>query len=137
MIEFSRDAYDAILDHVVEGGDREVCGVLAGTYDPEKSRVETVHETENVAETPRTRYRIDPEEQFEILERIEDEDREVVGFYHSHPSGPPRPSTTDADQATWTGYSYVIVALDGRPFLGSWRWRGDTFEPELVQVEKD
>ena len=139
MIEFSRAAYDAILDHALGSDDREICGVLAGTYGPKESTVETVHETENVAETPETRYRIDPEDQFEILERIEEKGREVVGFYHSHPSGPPNPSATDADQATWTDYSYVIVALDGRPFLGSWRWRGKggngAFEQELVRVD--
>ena len=139
MIQFSREAYDAVLDHAIEGGDREVCGVLAGTYDPERSTVEAVYRTENVAETPETRYRIDPEDQFEILERIENEDREVIGFYHSHPSDPPNPSATDAAQATWTDYSYVIVALDGRPFLGSWRWRGKggngAFEQELVRID--
>ena len=139
MIEFSRDTYDAILDHAIEGGNREVCGVLVGTYGLERSTVKAVYRTENVAETPETRYRIDPEAQFEVLEQVEDEGREVVGFYHSHPAGPPRPSTTDANQATWTDYSYVIIALDGRPFLGSWRWRemgkDGEFEQELVRIE--
>ena len=37
--------------------------------------------------------------------------------------------------ATWAGYSYVIVSLDGStPEIGSWRWTGEGFERERVEV---
>ena len=136
MIRISRAAYDEIVYHAYEGGDEEVCGVLAGEYGEETSRVLATHRAENVAETPQIRYRIDPEEQFEIVEAIEDAGREIVGFYHSHPTGGTTPSETDAARATWPDRSYVICALDGYPFVGSWRWRGEaeTFEQETVRV---
>jgi len=138
MIEFSRAAYDDIVSHATGGGDAEVCGVLAGTRgtDGEPSVVTETYRAENVAETPRTRYAIDPEEQLELIERAEGDGLDVVGYYHSHPVGPTRPSETDAARATWPGYSYVICALDGHPFVGSWRWRGDEsgFEQETVAV---
>ncbi|MFC6613914.1 desampylase [Halopenitus salinus] len=139
MIEFTREAYDDVVDHAMTGGDEEVCGVLAGTFErgaDAESRVVRTRPADNAAETPATRYRIDPEELFEIVEAIEAAGREVVGFYHSHPTGPTRPSGTDVARATWTDRSYVICALDGRPFVGSWRWRGDEgrFEPETVSV---
>ena len=141
MIEFERAAYDDVVRHAEAGGDEEVCGVLAGTRNggDEPSVVARAHEAENVAETPESRYRIDPEEGIELFEAIEADGRDVVGFYHSHPTGPSRPSATDAAQATWLGYSYVICALDGRPFVGSWRWRGDEagFERETVAVRSD
>ena len=136
MIEISRAAYDDIVYHAYEGDDEEVCGVLAGEYGEETSRVLATHRAENVAETPQIRYRIDPEEQFEIVEEIESAGREIVGFYHSHPTGGTTPSETDAARATWPDRSYVICALDGYPFVGSWRWRDDaeTFEQETVRV---
>jgi len=136
MIEFSRETYDDIVYHAYAGGGEEVCGVLAGEYGEDGSRVVGTHEAENAAETPQIRYLIDPEDQFEIIERIEDDGLEVVGFYHSHPTGPTRPSETDLDQATWPDRSYVICALDGYPFLGSWRFRDDpgAFEQETVTV---
>lgn len=135
MIEFAREAYDDVVYHAYDGGDEEVCGVLAGAYGDEETRVEAAYEASNVAETPQTRYYVDPEEQFEIVETIEEEGMDVAGFYHSHPAGPTRPSETDADRATWPDLSYVIVALDGYPYLGSWRWRADEgFEQELVAV---
>jgi len=82
-----------------------------------------VYRTENVAETPRTRYRIDPEQQLAALERADAEGLDVVGFYHSHPTGPAEPSETDAARATWHGYAYVIWTPTADPVLGAWRWR--------------
>ncbi|ELZ46151.1 Mov34/MPN/PAD-1 family protein [Halorubrum californiense DSM 19288] len=141
MIEFARAAYDDVVRHARAGGAEEVCGVLAGARrdGDEASVVARAHRAENVADAPETRYRIDPEAQLELFEAIEAEGRDVVGFYHSHPAGPARPSETDAERATWPGYSYVICALDGHPFVGSWRWRGDEggFERETVGVRSE
>lgn len=134
MLELTRESYDDIVYESYRGGDEEVCGVLAGEYGGEESRATAVFPAENVAETPQVRYYMDPEEQLDITERIEDRGLDVVGFYHSHPAGPPEPSDTDAERATWPGYSYVICALDGYPCLGSWRWTGDGFEREAVAV---
>ncbi|WP_247002906.1 desampylase [Halosolutus gelatinilyticus] len=114
---------DAIVDRAREGSPEEICGVLGGEYAPDDwSRVRSQYPAENVAETPRTRYRIDPEAQLAIFERLEGRGEQIVGFYHSHPRGPPRPSATDAARATWPDRSYAIVSLE--PFeIGSWRWR--------------
>lgn len=136
MIEFSRDAYDDIIYHAYQGSDEEVCGILAGEYGDDRSVVTDVYEAENVAETPQIRYYMDPQEQFELTEAIEDDGQDVVGFYHSHPTGATQPSETDADRATWPDYTYAICALDGYPFLGAWRWReeAESFEQEIVNV---
>jgi proteasome lid subunit RPN8/RPN11 len=135
MLTFPRPLYDDLIKHAYRGDETEVCGILGGQYAPNQSVVESVHRAENVADSPETRYYIDPEEQLEITETIE-EHEELVGFYHSHPAGPTRPSETDAERAAWPDRSYVIVALDGYPYVGSWRWRdADGFEQELVSVE--
>ncbi|MFB6125870.1 MAG: desampylase [Halolamina sp.] len=135
MLTFTRATYDAVVEHAREGGDEEVCGVLAGSHGEEASRAVTAHRAPNVAETPRTRYAMAPEEQLRILDAVEDAGREVVGFYHSHPTGPPTPSETDVARATWPGVSYVICALDGHPFVGGWRWReAEGFERETVAL---
>lgn len=137
MLSLSRAAYDEILAHAEAGGEQEVCGILAGERREggDAARVETVHRATNVADHPKTRYRIDPEEQLAIIESTEDAGREVVGFYHSHPTGPPVPSETDAERAAWPGYSYVICLPGERPYLGSWRWTGESFEREAVALQ--
>ncbi len=141
MLELPRSVYDEIVHHAYDGHEEEVCGVLAGDRgtDGDPSVVTRRYATENVAETPRTRYRIDPEAQLELFERIEGAGLDVVGFYHSHPTGPARPSETDAARAAWLDHSYVICALDGHPFVGSWRWQGEEtgFEQETVGLRSD
>ncbi|NHN48184.1 M67 family metallopeptidase [Halostella sp. JP-L12] len=140
---FSGGAYDRVLDHARDGAPLEICGVLGGTTggsggesDAGERRVETALPVENVADRPRTRYELDPAEQLERIEAIEDGGGEVVGFYHSHPTGPAGPSATDRAQATWPGASYVIVDLrDER--VGAWRWTGEAFREEAVRVERD
>lgn len=150
-IEFSADTYDEIIAHAREGTPREVCGVLGGERsgtDPvgseheheylvddrgRASRVRSVHRAENVARSPRRAYLLDPEAQLAIMEGIEADGEEVVGFYHSHPTGPPRPSAVDERRATWDGRSYVICLPD-LPFVGSWRWNGEEFVREVVSL---
>lgn len=148
MIEFSAAAYEAIVAHAREGTPEEICGVLGGerdTGDSDRaddesdadwattSRVRSAHRAANVARSPRRTYLIDPEEQLAIMEGIEADGAEVVGFYHSHPTGPPRPSRMDETRATWVGYSYVIC-LPALPFVGSWRWDGEGFDREVVAL---
>lgn len=140
MIVLDPSVREAIVAHAREGAPEEVCGVLGGTYSDTglsegPSRVRTARRVTNVAATPRTRYELDPAEQFRAMEAVEGDGEDVVGFYHSHPRGPSRPSATDEALATWTGYSYVIVSLDGvESRLGSWRWTGEGFERERVEV---
>lgn len=123
---------ESIVAHAERASDEEICGVLAGEHGDKRSQVVGAHGTKNIADNPRTRYRIDPEELLATIESIEESGQEVVGFYHSHPCGPASPSATDAKRATWTGYSYVICALDGSPSLGSWRWTGEEFAAEEI-----
>ncbi len=137
---FDRAVRAAIREHAVEGALEEVCGVLGGTYgaDGEPSRARTAAGVSNVAAAPRTRYELDPSEQFRAMETIEDAGEDVMGFYHSHPRGPPHPSVTDEALATWAGYSYVIVSLAGpEPEIRSWRWTGEAFERETVEVVEE
>ena len=139
MPAFTRSAYDEIVSRARRGGDREVCGVLGGKTERELPEpvVDSVYPVDNVADAPRTRYELDPEEQLRVIEALEDRGETLVGFYHSHPRGPPVPSETDVESATWPGASYVIVALGGEPYVGSWLWDGDSFEQQLVRVVPD
>ena len=131
----ARSARDAMLAHADEGAPEEVVGVLVGerTADGE-DRVTRVERARNAADTPRTRYELDPAEQVELVDDIEAAGDAVVGFYHSHPDGPEGPSATDARRAAWEGYVYAIVSLAGEASLGAWRWTGEEFDRLPVAV---
>lgn len=136
MIRLSRNSYEALIAASSEADSVEVCGVLTGIFDERESVVTDIFPAANVANTPTTRYAIDPDELFEILRKVEETATEVVGFYHSHPRGPPYPTTTDVERAMWRGYSYVICSVREYPVLDSWRWQGSTvgFDREAVTV---
>jgi proteasome lid subunit RPN8/RPN11 len=114
------------------GAPEEVCGVLGGRDEPERV-VTGVHPVSNVAEDPRTRYELDPEETYRIIEELEERGDDVLGFYHSHPAGPDEPSETDRELATWEGKVYCIVSLADEPTIGAWVWTGTTFESVAVR----
>ena len=63
----------------------------------------------------------------------------LLGFYHSHPNAPARPSAYDLEHA-WPWYSYVIVSIrDGQDEqMTSWVLQDDRsqFDAEEVVVAK-
>ena len=67
------------------------------------------------------RFSIDPWQQLQAEREAEAEGKAVLGFYHSHPNHPARPSEYDREHG-WPFYSYVIVSImDGNPAnLTSW-----------------
>jgi proteasome lid subunit RPN8/RPN11 len=134
MLRLPAAVRTSMVAHAREGAPAEVCGVLAGTHGDESTASAAARAT-NAAAAPRSRYELDPGEQLTLMRDLEADGHEVVGFYHSHPRGPPAPSDVDAHEATWVGYSYVIVSLGGdEPVVRSWRWTGERFEREAVEV---
>jgi len=122
----------ALLDHAREGVPREVCGVLAGRRD-EADCVERAIRTPNGADDPRRAYEIPPERLHRVITDVEASGDDVVGFYHSHPRGPPRPSETDRAAATWVDHLYVVVVPTQTPSVTAWRWTGDRFRETPVR----
>ena len=67
------------------------------------------------------RFSIDPLQQLKAERAAEKEGLVLLGYYHSHPDHPARPSEYDREHA-WPFYSYVIVAISkGKPVdMTSW-----------------
>ncbi len=84
-------------------------------------RAENTHEEERAR-----RFLIEPLKIKEFEERAEALDMEVLGFYHSHPDHPARPSEYDREHA-WPVYSYVIASVgdDEVKEMRSWVLRND------------
>ncbi|MBK7455492.1 MAG: M67 family metallopeptidase [Anaerolineales bacterium] len=100
--------------HVQSQAPLEACGLLAGR----DSQVESVLEVANQAQSE-VRYVMDPIEQLHGFEWIESNGQELLGIFHSHPTGPEVVSPSDIAQAAYA-VVYVILA----PVNGSWRARG-------------
>jgi proteasome lid subunit RPN8/RPN11 len=105
----------------------ECCGILIGK-DLKDARgelrlVRKLVQGKNAFEADEQyhRFSIDPRAQVKAEREAAAEGLTVLGFYHSHPNHPARPSTYDRDHG-WPFYSYVIVSIqDGKPeLMTSW-----------------
>jgi len=88
-------------------------------------------------DSPRNRFSVTAEDVLDAEKAARQQGLEVVGWYHSHPDHPARPSQYDRDHA-WPWYSYIIVSVqNGSPQdMTSWRLNDDReeFAPEGVEI---
>ena len=89
-------------------------------------------------DSPRNRFSVTAEDVRDAEKSARSQGLDVIGWYHSHPDHPARPSDYDRDHA-WPWYSYIIVSVhSGTPQdMTSWRLRDDRFafvEEKIAQL---
>jgi proteasome lid subunit RPN8/RPN11 len=127
MIRLTAGAVASIRRHGAAGYPLECCGALIGT-DGEGER--TVSEawalTNAAASTPERRFVIAPDDYRRAESRAAASGARLLGFYHSHPDAPARPSLEDLAHA-WPNLDYVIISIvrgeAGK--ISCWRLRED------------
>ena len=97
----------------------EACGLLGGS----PPQVEQVVPIKNAAGSP-VRFRMDPAEQIQAIFDFEARDLELVAIYHSHPAGPPGPSTIDLSEAAYPEAFQLIWFQEA----GDWICRAYRYE---------
>jgi proteasome lid subunit RPN8/RPN11 len=101
------DVDRAIRRHGEETYPHECCGALVGG----NGRVTAVVALPNTTEEgPRRRFLVRPSDYRLAERRAAELGGELLGFYHSHPDHPARPSQFDLDHA-WPTFAYIIVAV--------------------------
>lgn len=109
----SEHVLDEIRRHAEATYPEECCGLLLGTYRAGANAIQRAYAVENRNEDRRVdRYVIDPTDYRAADREAGKRGLDVVGIYHSHPDHPARPSKTDLEQATFPGYTYVIVSVE-------------------------
>ncbi len=99
----------AIRRHGEETYPHECCGALIGTVGHATATVALPNTTE---EGPRRRFMVRPSDYRLAEQRATELGGDLLGFYHSHPDHPSRPSQYDLDHA-WPTFAYIIVAVAG------------------------
>jgi [CysO sulfur-carrier protein]-S-L-cysteine hydrolase len=117
-MKIARDLYQEMIAHAREEAPDECCGMV-GSSD---GQALAVYRAVNAEASP-LRFRIDPEEQLTLHNRIEDAGLELGAIYHSHTRTEPRPSQTDINFAKlWPGVLWIIVGLaNGEVDVRTWR----------------
>ena len=96
-----------IRRHGEETYPHECCGALVGTGNHVTATVALPNTTE---EGPRRRFMVRPSDYRAAEQKASELGAELLGFYHSHPDHPARPSQYDLDHA-WPTFAYIIVAV--------------------------
>jgi proteasome lid subunit RPN8/RPN11 len=122
----------------------ECCGVLIGRDKAAEERVRRIVDrlqplTNSFEQGEQYhRFRLDPKEYMEVEKAADAEGEIVLGFYHSHPDHPARPSEYDRQHA-WPFYSYVIVSIQkGSPAdMTSWLLDQATEQFEKEEIVRE
>ena len=116
----------------------ECCGMMVGSVENGVKTVTQIIPAENQrTDSPANRYLITPDLLNELEKKLKGTDRAIVGFFHSHPDVPARPSTYDQDHA-WPWYSYVIVSVNKGEAgeIHNWKLKDDrsAFDAEKMEL---
>lgn len=135
MLSLPRPLLSAIEEHSRRDYPDECCGILLGSGEGDATAVE-LREVANVREDERRRrFVISPRDYLAAERAARESGLSLLGFYHSHPDHPARPSEFDREHA-WPNLHYVIIAVEkGAPGRStSWTLtedRGAFVEEEL------
>jgi proteasome lid subunit RPN8/RPN11 len=123
----------------------ECCGIIFGKDVRENGSarriVERLLPVANVFESGEQyhRFSISPEQLMKAEKIAADADNHVLGFYHSHPDHPARPSEYDREHA-WPFYSYIIVSIAHREPREMTSWvlneRSGQFDPQDLNIQR-
>jgi proteasome lid subunit RPN8/RPN11 len=133
-----------MLAHARRGYPLEACGVFLGRPSPAGPVVveDVVPVVNRETEMPRVRYAIAPEDHIRVDREARARGLEIVGYFHSHPDHPARPSETDRQRAADTlsdGVIHVVVGVEKgertRPTAWVFRDAAQAFEDEPFEIE--
>ena len=108
-VRFSADAVAAIRAEAARAYPHEGCGALLGPKDGDVSEAIALPNAED--EKPRVRFSVSPQDYLAVEDAADSRGLKLLGFWHSHPDHPARPSETDRKYA-WEGLLTLVIAVD-------------------------
>ena len=115
----------------------ECCGAILGR-DGEAARevLDLMPLANRRDDSPRNRFEVTSEDVRLAEKTARAHNLELIGWYHSHPDAPARPSEYDREHA-WPWYSYIIISVQSAQprDMNSWRLRDDrsAYDPEAIE----
>lgn len=143
IVKLTPEHAAAIREHGQQTYPHECCGILLGRDDADAG-LRTVSkllpvENDRAADERHNRFTIPPLAYMQAEKAARAEQLDVLGFYHSHPDAPAKPSAYDIEHA-WPYYSYVIVAIEQgqAKLMTCWRLQEDRsqFNEQMIEEEE-
>jgi proteasome lid subunit RPN8/RPN11 len=132
-MRIDRQMLDQIVAHAREDAPDECCGMI-GARD---GRAVSLYRARNAEASP-LRYVVHPQDQFRIMEQMEERGEELGAIYHSHTKSAAYPSQTDVNLADgWPDPLYVIcsIAEPDSPDMRAFAIRDRAIEEVALDVE--
>jgi proteasome lid subunit RPN8/RPN11 len=143
MLSLLQSHLDKMHAHLEAGYPHEACGILIGEIEGDRKivrdivLVENKWDTFNERESLANRFLISPEDMARADRDAAKRNLDIIGFFHSHPDHPSRPSETDREFA-WPVTAFVIVSVrEGKAnTTQSWVLRDDrtAFDEEGIII---
>jgi len=148
-LRMSAEIAQKICEHGAQGYPNECCGALLGrdadgtsatttggrVIQPPREILALFPLVNRRDDSPRNRFSVTAEDVRDSEKVAREKGLDVVGWYHSHPDHPARPSQYDREHA-WPWYSYIIVSVaNGKPQeMTSWRLSDDRSEYACEEI---
>ncbi|MGA8405850.1 MAG: M67 family metallopeptidase [Candidatus Acidiferrales bacterium] len=137
LLKISEQLAGRIRAHGVETYPYECCGAILGR-DGEAARevLDLLPLANRRDDSPRNRFEVTSEDVRLAEKTARAQNLDLIGWYHSHPDVPARPSEYDREHA-WPWYSYIIISVQsGQPRdMNSWRLRDDRSAYDAEPIE--
>lgn len=137
MIQLTPGHVQSIRQHGEADFPHECCGILVGIFGEDGAKqVREILPISNAREeeAKRNRFLITAEEMMRGEKLAREQGMDVIGFYHSHPDHPAKPSQFDLEHA-WPIYSYIIVSVMGGQSADFTSWELDPEGEAFVSEE--
>ncbi len=112
-IQLSRKITNQLLHAAQISPEQEICGLI-GSIDGIASSCYPIN---NTAKQPETRFLLDEKQQINAMATMRAKNETLYAIYHSHPTAPAEPSTTDIKLASYPEAIHLIISLNTKGVL--------------------
>ncbi|SDW53675.1 Mov34/MPN/PAD-1 family protein [Paenibacillus sp. CF384] len=140
-VTITSHAYQSLIEICLRALPEEACGILTGTgtirrAQPPNVTVTGIQAIRNRSQQPHNRFAFDPKEWIQAYYSMQKNRQSLVGYFHSHPSTMPIPSTADWNglHAAAHGINYWIVSLQqaDKPLIQPYWAENGRFTPLML-----
>ncbi len=125
-IQLSRKLTNQLLHLAQLSPDAEICGLISS-----KNGVPSrCYSIDNVAEHPAQRFLLNASQQIAALADMREHGEELFAIYHSHPTSPAVPSSSDLKLSAYPDVLYLIISLNTKGIL---EMRGFHINQQIAQ----
>jgi proteasome lid subunit RPN8/RPN11 len=118
MLQIDGVLFKEMVEHGLREFPNEACGLLAG----KDGAPVRFYAMRNLDVSPAS-YRLDPKEQLQVFDRMDEDGQELLGIFHTHTHSEAYPSETDTKLAFYPDAYYLVMSLSDRehPVLRAFR----------------